>query len=335
MEQDGRLLLAVRAQSVWPGPGQQIFCLRETGFDPAEPLEEIENVVVTHLSKVGRKLSIALDRPQRKRCEFLTVIKPYRGSEQTYEQIFFRTQSGIRAHRSRTRMELRDAPEITIAIDSRERYPWRFPGAVIERRPLPVGDYGLVRDDHIVATIERKTFDNLLSDMGAIQAFHHQLADLANRESAALVIEAQYADFLDDQRLAGRWPASYLARALAELSALHSQLPIIYAGNRKLANGWAARFFAACATRDQSPQLELVRDSLAEYEPGNPSDIDAEIRAAALRSAESFSVPELAAAFPGVDQKRVGRIVRRLRDEGRLLRIGRGRGSRWERVDRQ
>ena len=29
IEQDGRLLFAVRAQSDWPPPGGQIFCLRE------------------------------------------------------------------------------------------------------------------------------------------------------------------------------------------------------------------------------------------------------------------------------------------------------------------
>ena len=32
-------MLAVRAQASWPGPGQQIFCLRERELDPAEPLE--------------------------------------------------------------------------------------------------------------------------------------------------------------------------------------------------------------------------------------------------------------------------------------------------------
>ena len=29
IEQNGRLLLAVRAQAAWPGPGQQVFCLRD------------------------------------------------------------------------------------------------------------------------------------------------------------------------------------------------------------------------------------------------------------------------------------------------------------------
>jgi len=35
------VLLAVRAQSSWPGPGQQIFCLRENTLDPDEQLDTI------------------------------------------------------------------------------------------------------------------------------------------------------------------------------------------------------------------------------------------------------------------------------------------------------
>jgi hypothetical protein len=72
-----------------------------------------------------------LDRPNLKRCELL-VQKPRREGG-TYEQVFFRTESGIRAYRSRTRLELAPAPaELRIVVDSGERYPWRFPGAAVE-----------------------------------------------------------------------------------------------------------------------------------------------------------------------------------------------------------
>ena len=107
IEQAGRLVVAFRAQARWPGPGQQIFCLRERELDPAEPLEPLERVPVAHLTRVGRKLTIVLDRPNRKRCEFLVVRKPRRDGAGEHEQIFFRTESGIRSHRSRTRVELR------------------------------------------------------------------------------------------------------------------------------------------------------------------------------------------------------------------------------------
>jgi hypothetical protein len=335
VEQDGRLLFAVRARSPWPGPGQQIFCVRERTLDPAEPLEPVERVPVIHLTRVGRKLSIVLDRPQRKRCELLAVTRPYRGREGTYEQIFFRTESGIRAHRSRTRVELLPgaAPvRLVVVIDSGERYPWRFPGAAIERRKLAVGDYALEVGGRLVALVERKSYDNLLSDIGAVQALHHQLADLASCSSAALAVEAQYGDFLDGRRLGGRWPAAHVARVLAELSALHPTLPIVYAGNRKLANLWVGRFFTACASRQQSPQLELVRETLAAYRPRpRPAGLDAQVREAIQRGfgPDGFTFRELAGRFPDAAAARLRRVLDRLRREGRVTRVGAGRAARW------
>lgn len=143
IEQNGRLILAVRAQSAWPGPGQQVFCLREHSVDPDEHLEVLERATVAHLGHVGRKVTVVLDRPTRKRCEFLAVEKVSPKDGHAYEQIFFRTESGIRAHRSRARVELlpsATAAPRTIAVDSAERYAWRFPDwAVLRRPPAPGG----------------------------------------------------------------------------------------------------------------------------------------------------------------------------------------------------
>ncbi|MGE0441450.1 MAG: ERCC4 domain-containing protein [Gemmatimonadales bacterium] len=332
VEQGGRLILALRAQSAWPGPGQQIFCLREDGHDPAEPLEALERVPLAQLSRVGRKLTVVLDRPTRKRCEILTVEKPRRDGTGTYQQIFLRTESGIRSHRSRSRVELAGpAPGLTIVVDSAERYPWRFPEARVVRRRLPTGDYALEVDGRLAALVERKSFDNLLTEVGSVQALHHQLADLAGHPPAALVIEAQYGDFLDERRLAGRWGPSHLARVLAELTALHPTLPIVYAGSRKLANLWTARFFAACARREGSPQLELVRETLAAYDPVPRSPgLDEAIRVAVLtRLGQEFAFADLRGLLPEADDGRLRRVLAQLKAEGRVRRVGAGRAARW------
>jgi hypothetical protein len=332
IDHDGRTIIAVRAKASWPGPGQNIFCLREHDFDPAEHLDLIERVPVLSLTRVGRKLAIVLDRPQRKRCEFLAVDKPRRDGSGTYEQVFFRTESGIRAHRSRSRVELRSAPAaLEIVIDSAERYPWRFPGASITRRKLPVGDYGLMIDDQLTAVVERKSFDNLLGDVGALQALHHQLADLASVPVSALVIEAEYRDFLDPARLEGRWPAAHLARVLGEVSALHPRLPIIFAGNRKSANAWTHQFFVSLASRRVAPSPQLVLETIARYETApRQSGLDEQIRKMALQEIESpFSMAELAERFPGTSTGRLRRVIDQLRKEGLVTREGRGRGARW------
>ena len=335
IEQGGRPIMAFRTQASWPGPGQQIFCLREREHDPAEPLTPVERVPVANVTRIGRKIAIVLDRPTRKRCEFLTVVKPRKGGGGTVEQIFFRTESGIRAHRSRTRVELR-GPEVPlhIVIDSMERYPWRFAGATAERRKLAVGDYALVDGGRVLAVVERKSFDNWLSDVGAVQALHQQLADLSSQEPAALVLEADYRDFLDPGRVKGRWPPTHLARVFAEVAALHPRLPVIFAGNRALANAWTERFFRAVAAARAAPELELALTVGARYdaEPRGPG-LEVQLREAVLGELPPvFPTTELSRRFPEVPAARIRRLLERLRVEGQLQRSGTGRGTRWQRL---
>ena len=332
LEQGGRLIAAFRTQARWPGPGQQIFCLREHETDPDEPLQELERVPVANLSTLGRKLALVLDRPNRKRCEFLTVVKNRRDGGGSYEQVFFRTESGIRAHRSRTRVELRTTPSaLHVVVDSAERYPWRFPGATVERRKLAVGDYALLAGERLAAVVERKSYDNLLADVGAIQALHQQLADLASQPASALVIEADYRDFLDPARLKERWPAAHLGRVFAEIAALHPCLPVIFAGNRSLANLWTERFFGAIEAQRAAPELDLGLTVQRRYDAeARGPGLDVEIREAALREfPEPFPFADLAARFPEVPAARLRRVLDQLRREGRIQRTGRGRGVRW------
>jgi hypothetical protein len=338
IEQAGRLLFAVRAQAKWPGPGQRIYCVVEPALDADEYLELEERVPIASLTEVGRKLIVALDRPTRKRCEFLTVVKPDADGEGTTTHVFFRTQSGIRAHRSRRKLETgADASGLTIAVDSSERYPWTFPLAAVVRRKLPIGDYALLSGERTVAVVERKTLANLLSDLAAPQALHHQWADLALHPVAAVVVEAVLADFLDRRRLAktGRRSLTRVTRALAELATLHPKLPMVFAGNRKLANLWCAEFFRATLARHQAPAIELVRESLARYDPDpDRPRLDEQIAECAVRGlTREWVVASLLQRFPDAPRSRVMRVLGRLRAEGKVERAGRGRTARWRVLD--
>jgi hypothetical protein len=257
VERGGRTLLAVRAQADWPPPGAQVFCLREREPDPDEKLEPVETVRIAALERIGPRLVLTLDRAARRRCEFLVVRKLRKGGDGAYEQVFFRTDSALRAHRRPGRVELVASAGLELAIDARERYPWRFPGAGVERRPLPAGDYALLRDGEPIAVAERKTLADVIADLGAPGRLHERLAALEAQPRPALVIEAQYADFLDPERTRP-WPAAHAARMLAELAALHPKLPVVYAGSRKLANHWAARWFAAVAAEAEAGALPLA-----------------------------------------------------------------------------
>ena len=330
IEQGGRVLFAVRAQSEWPAPGGQIFCLREQELDLSEPLEPLARIPIVTLKRVGAKIAVVLDRPTRKRCEFLVLRKPRKDGSGVYEQVFFRTETAIRAHRSRGRVELAATAELDVVIDLRERYPWRFPGARVARRALPAGDYGLYRDETLLAVAERKTFANLLSDFGALRALHQGLAELESQPRAALVIEAQYADFTDPARTQP-WPAAHVARVLGEIAALHPRLPVVYAGNRKLANHWVLRWFTAVAAESAGAQLSFVSEAAERYEP-TPADggIDQRIRSAVrVELPERFRTADVCARVAGADPRRVARVLRGLRREGRLTLEGRGPGARW------
>jgi ERCC4 domain-containing protein len=270
IEQEGRTLLAVRAQSHCPGAGKQIFCLRETELDPAEHLEPFERVRVAHLARLGRKLPVTLDQgpPRHLRADLLPdgAGRP--------------VSSHARPRRAPP------APRARRRDRSGELYPWRFPGARVTRRKLPVGDYALVEEERLVAVVERKTRQNFLGSVHEIKGLHQQLVELGTYPHAAMVVEAQYADFGDPAKI-GRWPASHLLRVIGEIAALHPHVPLVFAGNRKLANVWTERFFAGVAAARHQDLPAFVREPVARFD-AEPADGGTDTR---VRSPLSASCP--------------------------------------------
>ena len=245
--EDGSRWLVLRAQDQWPGANQNIFCLRESE-PPAsdEARVEVERVDLLALQRRGPRLSLVLDRPRRKRCDFLFLTRPYKNRPSaSYEQIFWQTQQSMRQRRPSVRLATsRQSTELAIRIASDERYPWRFPAGQVSRGRLAVGDYALLIEDEAVAVVERKTFDNLLADFGAMPILHQRLLELAAQEQHALVVEAAYEDFLNPKKL-HHYSPSFCAAAIAELYASHSRLRIVFCANRKTANAWVQQYFSA------------------------------------------------------------------------------------------
>jgi hypothetical protein len=175
------------------------------------------------------------------------------------EVIFLRTEKSTKAHRSRTYIQptsLRNIAEIV--IDAREKYPWSFSATTVTKATLRSGDYALRIDEVIQAVVERKTLSNMLATLAALETYHTHLHELASYPMAALVIEAQYRDFLNPE-ITKPMAASRCGRALADIAARHPNLQIIFAGNRKDANVWAAQFFAACSARVHEHATERHR----------------------------------------------------------------------------
>lgn len=333
IEQGSKTIFAVRAQDAWPGPKGHIFCIRDGSLKEERDLfVEKERIPVLQFERFGKSLRILLDRPTRKRCEFLIIEKPYKTKEGAYEQIFFRTQAGIHSHKSKSRVALQPtAVPLQVAIDVQERYPWRFPKADVRRMKLPAGDYALLRNETIAAVVERKTFDNFLTDIGSIVTLHQSLNELSTYPFAALVIEANYGDFLDPARLDGRWPASHGYRIMAELQAMHPRLPIIFARTRKEANLWTYGFFRAVAKlltqKGKEGETLLTQEPVFPYERGER--LEERLLGLLADAPDGMTLEELAGLCSDAGATVLQRTLQRLRERGTVTRTGRAKTARW------
>ena len=78
-------------------------------------------------------------------------------------------------------------------VDVRERYPFTFADrqATTRREPLRAGDYGLVLDGILQATVERKSLTDLVSSLTSGR-LRFQLTELSAVPRAAVVVEERY-----------------------------------------------------------------------------------------------------------------------------------------------
>ncbi len=334
---DGKVILCLRVQEKWPGTKGQIFCLSEEGREWPQPIAEIERVPIVSLKRYGKRLAVVLDRSKNKRCDFLFLKKPYKSREGEYEQIFWRTQQALRERRPRVKLTLRGTESLHILVEAGERYPWRFSGCEAERAGLPVGDYALLGNDGLLAVVERKTFDNLLAEFGRMSAFHQALGELESYSHSALVIEAAYADFLKADKLRYYSP-SFAAKVIGELHAMHSNLNIIFAGNRKLANEWTLRFFAAIKSHEDDVPQPKVAEAMAEYRSGRSQPrlwrggTYYEVRKAVEEMPKQFTISKLREACSGVPDVTLRKALNDLKREGKIRCQGKGRKSYWEKI---
>ena len=132
--------------------------------------------------------------------------------------------------------------DLEIAVDIRERYPFTFADrqATTRREPLKAGDYGLLVDGLLQATVERKSLADLVTSL-TTGKLKFQLTELAAIPRAALVVEQRYSRVfkLDHVR------PSVVADGIAECQIRFPRVPIVFCETRELAQEWTYRFLAA------------------------------------------------------------------------------------------
>src|SRR5512132_1715816 len=169
--------LVLKAREPWPATAR-VYC---HPFDEAWPenAEIVEQTAVRLCRRRGAAIDLVLDRPRRARSQF--VFTEVKGRE----AIFWQTQKTARAANPGGRVPRRRtlAEPVTITVDTRERYPYRFAGqgAGTRRATVAAGDYAVhAADGRLVAAVERKSLDDLagtLSD-GALAFQLQRLAEL-------------------------------------------------------------------------------------------------------------------------------------------------------------
>ena len=183
--------LVLKAREAWPATAR-VYCHRFQGGWPTDA-EIIEQTPVRLCRRRGAAIDLLLDRPRLARSQF--VFTQVKGRE----AIFWQTQKTARSANPGGRIPRRQtlAGAVTIVVDTRERYPYRFApqGADSIRATVPAGDYAVYAPDGTgLAAVERKSLDNLAATLSdGTLAFQLQpLAELPFAAAVVVVVEARY-----------------------------------------------------------------------------------------------------------------------------------------------
>lgn len=227
--------VVLKVRDTWPRTAK-VYAHRAEGW-PAEP-EIVERVPVRSCVRRGAAIDLVLDRGRENRSQFVFTRARNR------EMIFW--QSARTAKQARPNVSVPTARAggrvLDIVVDSHERYAWKFSDqqATTRRTGLIAGDYGIEIDGRLVASVERKSLQDLVSTL-TTGKLRYLLADLAALPRAALAVEDRYSSVFKLDRVR---PA-VVVEGLAEAQVRFPTVPIVFCETRKLAQEWTYRFLGA------------------------------------------------------------------------------------------
>jgi hypothetical protein len=288
--------IVLKARETWPRTAK-VYCHRAEHW-PLDA-EVIERVPTRSCVRRGAAVDLVLDRGRENRSQF--VLTHVRGGR---EAIFWQTNRTAKQARPKGALPSARAAgraDLRILVDSHERYAWKFSGqqADTERRGLPAGDYAVESGSRIVAAVERKSLQDLVSTLTSGR-LRYVLADLASLDHAAVVVEDRYSRILGLQHVR---PAVVL-EGLAECQTRFPSVPVIFAETRSLAQEWTFRFLGAALARaeDESAAERRFGDLAAAGPLAEPEPTTALVRAWARAQGMAVSDrgrlrPEIWAAY--------------------------------------
>src|SRR5262252_509721 len=280
--------MVFRASGTWPRT-TAVYCYPVSADEWPDDPDIVDRAGVRSCVRRGAAIDLILDRGRENRSQI--VFTKARGRD----AVFWQSPRTARAA---------GIAKLEITIDSHERYAYRFSGRQVRtvKRALPCGDYGLVADGQLIASVERKSLADLVASLigGKLR---YALAELAALPRAAVVVEDRYSQVFKLDRVR---PA-LVADGLAELQVRWPNVPLVFCETRPLAEEWTYRFLAAThawasteiasAGRPGPLAAAAAATELAQA-PGAPEPSTAEVRAWAR--ATGLAVPDRGKLRPEV-----------------------------------
>ncbi len=251
--------LLFRVKDTWPRTNA-VYCHPVDLADWPESPEVVERVPLRSCARRGAAIDIVADRAREHRSQL--VFTRGRGREMVFWQSP-RTRKQARPDVSLPSSRAAGIADVEIVVDARERYPYTFRGRQVStvKQGLPCGDYAVTRNGQVVAAVERKTLNDLLSSLSSGR-LRFALTELATLPRAAVVVEDRYSQIFRAEHIR----PTQAADGLAELQVRWSTVPLVFCDNRKLAEEWTYRYRAAASAWGETEAAATARIGVTDSE---------------------------------------------------------------------
>jgi ERCC4-type nuclease len=230
--------MVFRTSGTWPRT-KALYCYPVPADEWPEHPDLVEQVALRSCVRRGAAIDLVLDRVRENRSQI--VFTTARGRDAVFWQSP-RTRKQARPNVRTPTARAAGIGDLQIVVDSHEQYVYRFSGQQVTTvtRALPCGDYGLVLEGRLVASVERKSLADLVTSLTGGK-LRYAMAELAALPRAAVVVEDRYSAVFKLDRVR---PAM-IADGLAELQVRWPNVPLVFCETRQLAEEWIYRFLAA------------------------------------------------------------------------------------------
>jgi hypothetical protein len=155
--------LLFRTSGTWPRL-KALYCYPVSLAEWPDAAVIVERVPLRSCRRRGAAIDVICDRARDNRSQL--VFTQARGRDAVFWQSA-RTRKQARPNVRTPTARALGIPDLQIVVDTHEQYAYRFATQQVStvRRALPCGDYGLVLNGQLVASVERKSLVDLVGSL--------------------------------------------------------------------------------------------------------------------------------------------------------------------------